>query len=78
MFYFIEGSNDMENQQRQFTDKELEVIRLLQEGKSTQDIALQLGVSTRAVEHHLTHIYQKLGVGSRTEAVVKLIHLFEK
>lgn len=68
----------MENQQRQFTDKELEVIRLLQEGKSTQDIALQLGVSTRAVEHHLTHIYQKLGVGSRTEAVVKLIHLFEK
>lgn len=68
----------MEDQQRQFTDKELEVIPLLLGGKSTQEIALQLDVSTRAIEHHLTHIYQKLGVGSRTEAVVKLIHMFEK
>lgn len=68
----------MENQQRQFTDKELEVILLLLEGKSTQEIALQFGVSTRAVEHHLTHIYEKLGVCSRTEAVLKLIYLFKK
>ncbi|MBE7535521.1 MAG: helix-turn-helix transcriptional regulator [Anaerolineales bacterium] len=68
----------MENQQRQFTDKELEVIHLLLEGKSTQEIALRLAVSTRAIEHHLTRIYEKLGVGSRTEAVVKLIHLFKK
>ena len=61
-----------------FTDKELKVIQPLLEGKSTQQIALQLGVSTRAVEHHLTHIYEKLGICSRTEAVIKLIHLFEK
>ena len=68
----------MEKQQRQFTDKEVEVIHLLLEGKSTQEIALQLGVSTRAVEHHLTHIYEKLEVCSRTEAVLKLITLFKK
>lgn len=68
----------MENQQRQFTDKEVEVIHLLLEGISTQEIALQLGVSTRAVEHHLTHIYEKLEVCSRTEAVLKLITLFKK
>ena len=68
----------MENQHRKFTDKELEVILLLLEGKSTQEIALQFGVSTRAVEHHLTHIYEKLGVCSRTEAVLKLIYLFKK
>lgn len=68
----------MENQQRQFTDKEVEVIHLLLEGKSTQEIALQLGDSTRAIEHHLTHIYQKLGVCSRTEAIIKLISLYEK
>ena len=68
----------MEDQRRQFTDKELEVIPLLLAGKSTQEIAVRLGVSTRAIEHHLTHIYEKLGVGSRTEAIVKLIHLFEK
>lgn len=68
----------MEDQQRQFTDKELEVIHLLLGGKSTQEIASQLVVSTRAIEHRLTHIYEKLDVGSRTEAVLKLIHLFEK
>ncbi len=67
----------MENQQRQFTDKEMDVILLLLEGKSTQEIALQLAVSTRAIEHHLTHIYQKLGVCSRTEAVLKLFTLFK-
>ncbi len=61
-----------------FTKRELEVIPLLLHGKSTSQIALQLGVCTRAVEHHLTHIYEKLGVCSRTEAVIKLIHLFEK
>lgn len=68
----------MEDQQHQFTDKEQEVILLLLEGKSTQEIALQLDVSTRAVEHHLTHIYEKLDVCSRVEAVMKLMHLFKK
>ena len=71
-------NNSPETDSQPFTDKELEVIRPLLQGKSTQQIALQLGVSTRAVEHHLTHLYEKLGVCSRTEAVVKLIHLFEK
>ncbi|MEB2334928.1 MAG: LuxR C-terminal-related transcriptional regulator [Anaerolineaceae bacterium] len=68
----------MEDQQHQFTDKELEVILLLLEGKSTQEIALRLSVSTRAVEHRLTHIFQELSVGSRTEAVLKLTYLFKK
>lgn len=67
----------MENQQRQFSDREMEVARLLVEGKSNGQIALQLGVSTRAIEHHLTHIYKKLGVSSRAEAIIKLIHLLE-
>lgn len=70
--------NSPETDSQPFTNKELEVIQPLLEGKSNQQIALQLGVSTRAVEHHLTHIYEKLGVCSRTEAVIKLIHLFEK
>jgi len=59
-------------------EKDLRVIQLLLEGKSNQQIASQLGVSTRAVEHHLTHIYEKLEVSSRAEAIIKLIHLFEE
>jgi DNA-binding NarL/FixJ family response regulator len=66
------------NDVQDFTERELEVLQLLVEGKSTKLIAYQLGVCTRSVEHHLTHIYEKVGVCSRTEAVIKLIHLFEK
>lgn len=62
----------------QFTERELQVINLLIRGESSDRIALRLGVSTRAVEHHLTHIYRKLEVSSRAEAIPKLIHLFEK
>lgn len=68
----------METQQRPFTEKELQVIRMLLDGKSNSQIALEIGVSARAVEHHLTHIYEKLEVSSRAEAIVKLVHLFEK
>lgn len=62
----------------EFTEKEAEVIQPLLKGNSTKQIALQLGVSTRAIEIHLTHIYQKLDVCSRAEAIIKLIHLYEK
>lgn len=68
----------MENQQRPFTEKELQVIQMLLEGQSNSQIALELRVTARAVEQHLTHIYEKLGVSSRVEAIIKLIRLFEK
>ncbi|MCI0550873.1 MAG: helix-turn-helix transcriptional regulator [Anaerolineae bacterium] len=67
-----------ENDPQPFTDKELEVIQPLLEGKNNQEIASLLGVSTRAVEYHLTDIYEKVRVYSRAEAIIKLIHLFEK
>lgn len=68
----------MENDVQSFTKKELAVIQNLLEGKSNKEIVLQLEITTRAVEHHLTHIYKKLGVCCRTEAVIKLVRLFEK
>jgi DNA-binding NarL/FixJ family response regulator len=61
-----------------FSERELQVIPLLLEGKSTRTIASELSVSTRAVEIHLTHIYEKLGVCSRAEAIIKLMHLYKK
>lgn len=60
-----------------FTEREADVIHLLLQGESTKSIALQLGISTRAVEYHLTYIYRKLGVCSRMEAFIKLIYLLE-
>jgi hypothetical protein len=44
----------------------------LLQGKSNKQIALELGISNRTVEFHLGNIYTKLGVASRTEAVLKL------
>lgn len=53
------------------TDRELEVLALVAEGLTNRDIGRQLSISLRTVEAHLTHIYDKLDVGSRTEAVVR-------
>jgi DNA-binding CsgD family transcriptional regulator len=55
-----------------FSPREIEVIELLLQGKGNKQIAAALGVSNRTVEFHLSNIYTKLGVSSRTEAVLKL------
>src|SRR5215216_1025794 len=52
--------------------REKQVSELLVQGKSNKQIALALGVSQRTVEFHLSKVYAKLGVTSRTEAAVKL------
>lgn len=59
-------------QQIQFSEREKQVIEFLVQGKSNKQIALALGISVRAVEFHLSNIYAKLGVNSRTEAALKL------
>jgi len=53
------------------TQKEVQVLSLLAEGGSNADIARGLFVSTSTVKSHLIHIYQKLEVARRTEAVKK-------
>ena len=58
--------------QIQFSEREKQVIEFLLQGKSNKQIALALGMSIRAVEFHLSNIYAKLGVASRTEAALKL------
>lgn len=50
--------------------RELAVLRLLARGLSNKDIALALGISLRTVEGHLGNVFAKLGVTSRTEAVL--------
>lgn len=52
------------------TDRELETLELAAQGKSNKEIAEILNVTVHTVESHLGHIFSKLGVGSRTEAVV--------
>ena len=55
----------------EFSKREKDVVRLLLRGKSNKQIALELGISNRTVEFHLSNIYAKLGVNSRSEAILK-------
>ncbi len=52
------------------TERELEVLRLAARGRANKEIAQALAVSVRTVEAHLSHVFRKLEVGSRTEAVL--------
>ena len=53
----------------QLTPRELSTLKLLAEGKANKEIASALGISERTVKTHLAHLFEKLAVTSRTEAV---------
>jgi len=53
------------------TRRELEVVTLLATGLSNRDIAANLYISEHTVRNHLGHIFSKLGVSSRTQAVLR-------
>jgi NarL family two-component system response regulator YdfI len=53
------------------TERELEVLREVAEGKTSKQIAFQLGITERTVKAHLTNIYNKLGVDSRAAAIAE-------
>ena len=55
--------------QVQLTPRELAALRLLANGQSNKEIATSLDISERTVKSHLAHLFEKLGVTSRTEAV---------
>ncbi|TML89269.1 MAG: response regulator transcription factor [Actinobacteria bacterium] len=51
------------------TERELEVLRLLADGKRIADIASDLVISQKTVQTHVGHIYEKFGVHNRTQAL---------
>jgi NarL family two-component system response regulator LiaR len=52
------------------TDRELEVLVLMAEGLTNQQSAQKLSISTSTLKFHMNNIYQKLGVQTRSEALV--------
>jgi len=52
------------------TERELEILRLAALGMRNKDIADRLRLSARTVEGHLSRTFEKLNVGSRTEAIL--------
>ena len=58
------------------SDRECQVLQLLAEGYSNSEIADRIFVSTNTVKTHLAHVYGKLEVSRRTQAVQKAKSLF--
>jgi len=54
--------------------REIEVIKLMAQGKSNKEIGSALFISEGTVKSHLKRIFRKLGVISRTEAIAKAAH----
>lgn len=57
------------------TPREVEILKEIARGKTSQAIAFQLGVSARTVETHVHHIREKLGVPSIAAATAIAVHL---
>ncbi len=65
-----ESSPESETQFDGLTDRELVILRLVGQGLSNKQIGKRLSISDRTVQAHLSNIFSKLGVSSRTEAVM--------
>jgi NarL family two-component system response regulator LiaR len=57
----------------QLTERELEVLKLAAKGITNREIAQELSLSARTVQAHLSTIFSKMQVSSRTEAVVRAL-----
>jgi LuxR family maltose regulon positive regulatory protein len=51
--------------------RELDVLRLIFDGRTNQQMAEELFVSVNTIKTHLSRLFSKLNVGSRTEAIAR-------
>lgn len=68
---YFQSQTVVDDEVEKLTAREREVLEFLAKGYSNKEIAAQLSVSVAAIRFHLTHIYQKLHVQSRTQAISK-------
>lgn len=55
------------------TEREREILSFLPAGKTNAEIATILCISARTVQKHLEHVFQKLGVETRTAAALRAV-----
>ncbi len=69
------GQNGQAGLIEPLSERELEVLALLNERLSNKEIAKELSISPMTVKRHTVNIYQKLSVGGRREAVAQAVEL---
>ncbi|MFC1982909.1 response regulator [Chloroflexota bacterium] len=72
-FVPVSGKSRRQEPLEVLSERETEVLRLATRGLINQDIANELCLSLRTVQAHFSHIFNKLQVSSRTEAVVRAL-----
>ena len=65
-------------EEKGLTRREVEVLEWVARGKTNNEIGLILEISPRTASKHLEHIYTKLGVESRTAAVVQFLEMIQE
>lgn len=75
MFHSYAGQSMKNYDAVNLTNREREVLKLLAEGACNEKIAQSLYISVATVKAHLTGIFEKLGVNSRSLAIVKALKL---
>ena len=68
------GASEVEIARLGLTRREVQIIGALVDGQTNKDIASTFGISEYTVKHHLTNIYDKLGVYNRVELVLFAIN----
>lgn len=66
-----QGTNEKVMEEVSINEREQEILQEVASGSSNRDIASKLLMSQRTVEYNLTRIFEKLGVRSRSEAIVE-------
>ncbi len=70
-FYLAHERDKLPSMVDPLSEREIEVMKLLEEGLSNQEIAARLHISLNTVKAHLKSIYGKLGVSNRVQAIAK-------
>jgi DNA-binding NarL/FixJ family response regulator len=69
-----EPEEDASTPPAHLTPRQAEVLRLLEQGRSTKQIAQELHLSPETVKNHVRHLLKALGVSTRLEAVAAVRH----
>ncbi len=72
----IGTASDGDRERDVLTPRELQVMRLIAQGRSNRDIAGLLVVAEGTVKYHVKNILRKLDARSRTEAISRYVHLY--
>ncbi len=75
LFHFYAGRSLRAAQTACLSDRERQVLHWLVQGASNEEISQRLYVTVATVKAHLTSIFEKLGVRSRTQAIVKALKM---